>query len=171
VPAILTFDAGFNLGWSLVGRPKIFSGSHKLPGSGRQLGLALAASRVKVRDLIQIHKPDVVAIAAPFISRKATPDALRPLFAFYGQIEEEAFYAKVRCVEVYENEARGAFLGLGNVPKGTDLIKKAVMQACKDRNWPCPDNHAADSLCVGAFVLEQLDPDGAYETTPLFQQP
>lgn len=157
------------MGWSLVGRPKIFSGSHKLPGSGRELGLALAASRVKVRDLIKIHKPDVVAIAAPFISRKATPDALRPLFAFYGQIEEEAHYAKIRCVEVLENEARSAFLG-EFLPGNTKDIKKAVVQGCKDRCWPCPDDHAGDALCVGAFVLEQLDPDNAHETTPLFQK-
>lgn len=166
---VLAIDAGFRLGYGVLGGDTVLSGSHALPGSSKNLGLALYAMQQRLEHFVDVHKPDIIVIARPFISRKATPESLRPLFSMYGMVEYVAHARSMRCGEVAENTARKEFLGTDNLPSDSKRIKKAVIQACKDRGWPATDDHAADSLCVAAYALSRLQPAQSHETAPLFE--
>ena len=167
---VLAIDAGFRTGYGLLGGGiDPLSGSLAIAGSSENLGQALEDFREKVATLIFDHAPHVVVIAAPFISRKATPQALRPLFAMYGEVERVAFVHATPCFEVDEPRARRALLGEFLPGKSKD-IKAAIVQACHDRGWPCTDDHAGDALCVAAYALDRLTPELAHAQTPLFQK-
>lgn len=164
------FDAGFSFGYGFLGGGKPpLSGSHSLPGSSRHLGYALNCAEDWLTKMMLQHKPDAVVFAIPFIGKKAKPENLRPLFSFAGMIEKVAFTLKIDCYELDEPAARGHFLGAGNVPRKSKAIKLAVMRACRQRGWPCCDDHAGDALCVAAHGLELLKPTEAHIHTPLFE--
>lgn len=161
------YDPGFNFGYGVLERGKpALSGSHKIPGSGRRLGAALNHVERWLLSHMREHKPDVVVIAIPFISRKATPTLLRPLMSFAGMVEKVADTLRIDCKEIQESDARLAFLG--SVPRKSKAIKAAIMASCEQRGWPCADDHAGDALCVAEFCLAILDPLRAHENTPLF---
>lgn len=169
---VIGVDLGFNLGFGVLetGKPAL-SGTRRVEGSSIFLGIAGRSVDRIVRELIQIHRPTVLAFASPFIGRRGfvTPVQLRPIMSFPTIVEMVCAELQLRCVEWDESRARLAFLGKGNLPAGTKAIKKAVMQACRDRGWPVMDDHSGDALCIAAYTLARLCPDKAHESQPLFQ--
>jgi Holliday junction resolvasome RuvABC endonuclease subunit len=132
------------------------------------MGEAFRSLAIIVRRLLEEHRPDVVAVSMPFIGRFITPVQLIPVMAFPCRIQELADEAGIRFMRIHEPDARRAFLGAGQTPRKSKDIKRAIMEACRLRDWPATDNHAADALCVADFVLNQIDPSRSHERTPLF---
>lgn len=168
---ILAFDPGMNFGYGGIGgHLGVQSGSRRLRGGASQMGITMRHADQVIRELILSQRPQVLAFASPFIGmrggRPIQPDAIRPLMGLMAKIEEIAEELKIRCIELSEPECRRAFLN--NVPRKSADIKKAVMRACRERGWPCMDDHSADALCVASRALEIIAPDTAHEITPLF---
>lgn len=165
---VCAFDPGFSFGYGYLGGglPPL-SGSHSLPGSSRELGFALSSAETWLGKILRHERPDAVVYAIPFIGKKVTPESLKPLMCFSGMIEKVAFDLEIPCYELDESAARRHLLV--HVPRRSKAIKIAVINACRARGWPVPDNHAGDALCVAALALELLKPEAAHQTTPLFQ--
>lgn len=173
---ILGIDPGLNLGFGVRERGRDGappSGSFRIGPNAKHLGERLHTYAHRVRELIVEHKPTHVIVAEPFISRVATPSALLPLFSFMGMTEYVVYLATQGAFPdlvirgVSEQKARGYFIP-PPAPKGTDAIKRAAVQACRDRGWDVCDNHAADALIVADYALARLDPEHAHESHPLF---
>jgi len=163
----LGIDCGFRTGFgALGGRKAPASGSYHLAGSSAEMGQAFASLVPIVNGLIVSQKPDFIVVAMPFIGQKVTPVQLIPIMAFPCRVQEIADEHSIPFYRIAESDARKALLGF--VPGGSDAIKKAVVSGCRQRGWPCCDNHAGDALCVVDFKLNELDPKGAHERTPLF---
>lgn len=166
---VCAIDVGMEAGYGYLGggRPAS-SGSHLCRRAS--LGESFAEFGRWLDFLWSADLPEVVAVASPFIDRTHdTPENLRVLLGFLAVLEMRAFNAKIRCVEVAENSARSSLLG-EFLPSGSRAINEAVIQACRDRGWLCPDSHAAAGLCVAAYVRSLLDKDSAHLTTPLFSE-
>lgn len=173
MPRVLAIDAGMTCGFGAVGGGRgPVSGSQKLQGGARDLGVAGVHFEDWLGSLILQESPDLLAFAAPFVGqlrgRPVSPDAIRPLMSFLTLFEMAGIKRGIRCVEVDEPEARRAFLTA--VPRKSKAIKIAVQRACFSRGWPCRDSHAGDALCVAAFALEVEHPDESHKMTPLFTE-
>ena len=169
---VLGLDSGLHLGYAALGGDKpVLAGSRLLRGGPRDMGRTMRHCDSVLRELILEVRPDVIAFASPFVAlirgRAVQPNAIRPLFGILAKIEEVADELQIRCTEWDESAARRRFLD--GMPRKSKDIKRAVMQGCRDRGWPCCDDHAGDALCVAALALERLEPATAHETTPLFQ--
>lgn len=178
---VLSFDAGFTMGFgALGGGREAVSGSRRLRGDARRLGVAGRHCDEVVRQLILQERPGVVSFATPFVGQiwspnkggkggrfvPIQPDSIRPLMSFLTIIEMVCDELRIRCVEVDEPAARRAFLTA--VPRKSAQIKKAIKRECRERDWPFIDEHAADGLCVASYTLEIVEPGSAHLTTPLF---
>jgi len=182
---VLTFDAGLHLGFGAIGggKPPV-AGSRLLRGGPRNMGVTMRHADQVIRDVILQEKPDVIGFATPFVGQvripifkggKPTglfktqpidPNSIRPLYGVLAKVEEIADELHIRCVEVSEGECRNAFLN--KVPRKSKDIKAAIMAGVRQRGWPCPDDHGADSLCVASHILDISQPTTSHETTPLF---
>jgi hypothetical protein len=170
---VLAIDPGLTFGFGAVGggRPPA-SGSRRLNGNARQMGVAGRHFDGLLRGLILRERPTVMAFASPFVGMKGgfavQPDSIRPLMSICTLVEMIGDELKIRVVEVDEPEARRAFLTA--VPRRSAAIKIAVQRACFERGWPCATDHAGDALCVAAWALECVAPDVSHKTTPLFSE-
>jgi hypothetical protein len=169
---VLAIDAGMTLGYAAVGdqRP-VISGSRRLRGGPRRMGETAQHCQDVLQMLLDQEAPDLVAFASPFVGRTfggapIPPDNIRPLFGCLTVIEMTCRQMGIACCEIEEGSARRVLLG--SIPRGTKNIKAAIIRACKQRGWPCTDDHAGDALCVASFVWECKHRDQAYRTTPLF---
>lgn len=178
---VLVFDAGMNLGYGAVGGGRIVtSGSRRLRGGPRDMGVTAEHAREIILAKIADEKPDLVGFASPFVGqtwdaekkrwRPIAPDNIRPLFGIIAIIEMVCRDMGIPCCEVEEGEARRHLLGTGNLPKGTKAIKEAIQRAIRERNWSFCDDHSADALCVASYIWECKNPDQAHRTTPLFRE-
>lgn len=174
---VLALDIGKNLGFGLLdsASPEVKSGSLEILQTWHPLGAAALTFERRVEELIDKFKPTHIAVARPFVRRGRggvmvdTPDNLVPMFG--------AFVLLHRIVQVrglpplmveQESDARSHLVGKNMMMAKSVAIKRAVMQACRDRGWPCRDDHAGDALCIAAAALERLQPKKAHQTTPLF---
>lgn len=167
---ILGIDPGFTVGYGLLGAGmKPASGSLAVPrGSGiDDLGPVLRHIYDRAARIIREQKPDLVGVARGFVSRKAAPDVVLSVGAMIGVVKMAVSDAGLPCEEISEQQARSKMLG-DFLPSGSKAIKKAIMQGCRDRHWPCPDDHAGDALCVASFIFGLRFPELTHETTPLF---
>jgi len=163
----LGIDCGFRTGFgALGGRKPPASGSYHLAGSSEQMGQAFASLVPIINGLIVAQKPDFIVVAMPFIGKNVTPVQLIPIMAFPCRVQEIADEHSVPFYRIAEADARKALLGF--VPAGSAAIKLAVVTGCRQRGWPCCDNHAGDALCVVDFKLNELEPKTAHARTPLF---
>lgn len=169
---------------ALGGNRNVSSGSRRLRGNARQMGIAGRHADQVIRELILAERPDVIAFAMPFVGQTFAkpiivngkkiwgkgspiqPDSIRPLMSFLTIIEMICDELKIKCCELSEPECRRAFLT--KVPRRSKDIKAAVMRGCRLRGWPFDSDHSADALCVASRALEILEPGSAHEVTPLF---
>lgn len=164
---VLPFDLGLNVGWAALERgERPRAGSRRLAGNSGKLGMVIADFHQFAGAVIDAEKPDVIGYASKFVGRMASPASIGPLFGLIAHLEWLAHVRGIRCVEVDEGRARKAFLGA--VPGGRKNIKSACMAACRNRNWPAQDDHVADALVVGDFILAILEPENAHAGDPLF---
>lgn len=172
----LAFDNGAHLGFGLLDNisGEVKSGSRKLFPSWQPFGPALLTFENTLISLIEQHRPTVLGVARPFVRRGKggamidTPQNLVPMFGAYAVLHRLAAARSLRLEVIDENVARGVLLGAGMVPRASAAAKVAVCQACRDRGWPCCDDHAGDALCIAAAVIERLHPRQAHQTAPLF---
>jgi len=168
---VIAIDPGMNLGWALLGGKEPLSGSVRMAGSPAKMGQVMRHADRTIRELIAVHRPDVIALATIFIGsrggRPVDPHSISAVMGVKFKAEEIADELRIRAVEISEPECRRAFLTA--VPKKSKAIKAAVMRACRLRGWPAGSEHAADAYCVAARAMEILDPVAAHEMTPLFQ--
>lgn len=182
----MPIDVGMTCGFGVLGEgfSKPVSGTFKLRGGSREMGITGRHFDQTLRELNCKYRPTVMCFASPFVGQifgkptfingqkvwgKAAPvrpDVLRPMMGMMTIIEMICQELRLRCIEVEEPDARRAFMG--GVPRKSKDIKAAVQRACDLRHWDYDSPHAADALCVGSFVLEQLNPGAAHRMTPLF---
>lgn len=170
MPRVLGIDLGKNLGWAVVGQGAPRFGTIQVVSQWSPLGDCLLVLEERLHKLILQHRPDILATAIQFVNPKqATPINLIPMFSGFGILNMMAASMKLPIQMIFEGDARAAFLGRGNTPKGSANKKAAVMRACEERGWMVKTDHEADALCVASAALERTDPRRAHETTPLFQ--
>lgn len=177
---VMVIDTGFSLGFGVLGRNNyVRSGTHRLEGSWCQMGLAFRTMTTTVTRLVEMHKPEVIGACRPFVSMQRDPKSnkfivnhqnLIPIMGFYAKLQEIADELKLPFHDIYESDARKAFLSPAPVPRKSKDIKTAINAACEARGWPANYDHASDALCAADFLLAKLDPKavGIAERTPLF---
>lgn len=165
---VAIFDTGFNLGFGVLGRDYIRSGTHHLEGSSYQMGEAFRSMHKTVARVVERHQPTVIGACQPFVSFKANPINMRPIFGFFCFLQYIADDLGLPFHDIYESDARKAFLSPAKIPRKSEDIKRAVMAACTLRGWPATDNHASDALCAADFLLAKLDKKSGWDRTPLF---
>lgn len=162
-------DLGKNLGFGLLGgRNGVLSGSYQVLKSWSPLGAAVITMEIRLQALIDKHRPDVIGVARPFSKRGDTPQNLAPMYAAFTTLHRVAFINKIPLEVIQESDARSAFLGDGNMPRGSEALKKAVHQACRDRGWLARDFECSDALCIASATLDRRKPSRVHETTPLW---
>lgn len=175
---ILAIDAGYRTGYGVVGGGQpVKSGSYPIKEAREDIGMGVAGRRFDhlVRRLILEFKPDVIAFANPFVGSimiKGRPQpvssaTMQPIMSWATIIEMICDELRIPCHRYHEPSARNKFLGKGASHK-TEHVKKSVVQACKQRGWPCKDDHAGDALCIAAHALSVLEPQSSHTLTPLF---
>lgn len=145
------FDPGFPFGWAIIptrGKPK--AGSKRIPGSPEELGVAMCEACDFLDGFLKEHKPDVIVRATPWISPKATPQFLTPLFAFIGAIDMVAARHLTAVHKVSEQTARSWFLPVG-APRKRPAVLHAIVRECFDRGTSVPNDHAGDALCCAMY--------------------
>lgn len=171
---VLSFDLGRHLGFALLGPGVVRSGSREILKTWQPFGAAIIILENRLQALIDQHKPDVLGTARPFVRRGRlgsmvdTPQNLVPMFGAFTILHRVAEINMLPLEIIQESDARSAMLGKGNMPRGSDALKKAIIQSCRDRGWPACNDHAGDALCIAAAVMEKIRPGYAHETTPLF---
>lgn len=169
MPAILTFDLGKDLGWSLLGRPIPLFGTVKVVSQWSPLGACLLVLEDKLHKLILRHKPDQLAAATQFFDpRKASTNSLIPLYTQFGILLMMAETMRLPISMIEESQAVRALLGAGMTPKGSKNKKAAVMRALTGMGYDVQTDHEADALCVGMLAMGRALPASSYELTPLF---
>lgn len=173
---MLAFDAGFNLGYGAAGGGREpASGSRRIVGTAKSLGIAGRDCDHNVRQIILRERPAIIGFASPFVGQirdfkgrpiPIQPDSIRPLFSFLTIIEMVCDELQIRCVELDEPEARRA---LGVTARKSKEIKIDVQRCLRQRGLMFMDEHAADALCIALRMVEIFNPGEAHETTPLFQ--
>jgi hypothetical protein len=119
-------------------------------------------------ELVDKHKPDALGRASCFVPRGLNVTHLPLLYGFVAEFERVGFMAGLKRYECDERTARKAVIG--RCPKGREAIKAAALAACRMRDWPAADDHAADALVIGSFLLSELEPKSAYAHHPLFSR-
>lgn len=165
---VLAFDIGKRCGFGLLGGNRILSGSHEIVETWDPLGAKLKRLETHFFTLIDEYKPDVLAVARPFVRYGDTPKNLVPMYGGFAVLHLVAYRADLRLEVMQESDARKTMLGK-DCPRASAKVKLAIKQACRDRGWPCCDDHAGDALCIASAVTEKLNPTKAHMTTPLFQ--
>lgn len=168
---VLSLDPGMTIGYAVIGGGlPVLSGSRQLNGGAREMGITGRHAERLVREWLLEHRPTNIAFASPFVGQRGgrpiSPDSIRPLMGLLTVFEMIADELRIPCAEYDEPQARRAFMD--GVPRKSKDIKTAVIAACRARGWPARDDHAADALCIGSWALECLEPETAFETTPLF---
>jgi hypothetical protein len=164
---VCVIDCGFNLGFGVLGRDYVRSGTYRLEGQWDRMDLAFRSMAKIVERIAEKHQPTVIGACIPFVSFKANPINLIPIMGFYARLQEIAADLDLPFHSIHESDARKAFLAPAPVPRKSKDIKAAVKAACDLRGWPATDGHAADALCVADFALAQLDRDAGWYRTPL----
>lgn len=170
---VLGIDLGKQMGFGLLGGAAVLSGSREVVKKWAPFGPSWLILEGRLQELIDQHKPDILGVARPFVRRGRggamvdTPQNLVPMFGQFAIFHRTAAVNRLRVEEFEESDARSIMLGR-DMPFGSERLKAAIIQACRDRGWPCCDDHAGDALCIAAAVLERLNPRQAHQTTPLF---
>lgn len=170
---VLGIDLGKRTGFGLLGGDEVLSGSLEVTENWAPLGAKMRRLGGILRKTITLHKPDIIAVATPFVRRgkkgamRDTPQNLVPMFGQYTVLHMLADDMGIPIEALEEGEARRVLLGKF-LPGKSDPIKRAIIQACRDRCWPCTDDHAGDALCMAAAVVERHSRHDKHETTPLF---
>ena len=170
---VLSLDIGKQLGFGLLAPDEVRSGSLEILQTWHPLGASSLTFEARVGGLIDKHRPTHLAVARPFVRYSRgrmidTPDNLVPMFGAFVLLHRLAQVRGMPLLVEQESDARSHLVGKNMMMAKSEAIKKAVMQACRDRGWPCRDDHAGDALCVAAAALERLQPKKAHQTTPLF---
>lgn len=172
---VLALDIGKNLGFGLLGNvsSEVKSGSLEILKTWHPLGTAALTFETRVCALIDKFKPTHLAVARPFVRYSRgrmidTPDNLVPMFGAFMLLHRIAAARGLPLLVEQESQARSHLVGKNMLMAKSEAVKLAVIQACRDRGWPCRDDHAGDALCIAAAALERLQPKRAHQTTPLF---
>ena len=168
---------GKRTGFGLLGGDEVLSGSLEVTDNWTPLGSKMRRLGGKLRTLITDMRPDLIGVARPFVrpfafkaGKRVVKDTTQNLVPMYGAFTVLHMLADDMGIPIEvleEGEARRVFLGKF-LPGKSDAIKRAIIQACRDRGWPCTDDHAGDALCVSAALVERHSPSAKHETTPLF---
>lgn len=171
------FDLGFNAGYGVLARDYVRSGTHRLDGSWNKMGLAFRTLNKTVRRVVEMHEPTDLGACRPFVSTRRDPNTgkfvvnhmnMIPMMGFYAKLQEIADELGLPFHDIYESDARKAFLSPSPIPRKSEDIKRAVMAACALRGWPTIDSHSADALCACDLLLAQLDKGSGWNRLPLF---
>ena len=171
---LLAIDIGKQLGFGLLAPDEVRSGSLEILQTWHPLGASSLTFEDRVGALVDKYRPTHMAVARPFVRRGRggvmidTPDNLVPMFGAFVLLHRLAQVRGLPLLVEQESDARSHLVGKNMMMAKSEAIKKAVMQACRDRGWPCRDDHAGDALCIAAAALERLQPKKAHQTTPLF---
>ena len=167
-PLILAVDLGLQIGLAILepgARPRV--AYFRIPHSARDLGLIAIYFEEKMEGIIGRTKPDVIVRATRFINRQSNPLCISPYFGLSMVLDAMAIRRHIKSMEVSEQDARKAFLG--NIPRGSKAIKRAIRAACLQMNYPVHDEHSCDAIVVGVHTLSILVPEIAHTMTPLFE--
>ena len=174
---VLSLDIGKQLGFGLLdsASSEVKSGSLEILQTWQPYGASGLIFEGRVGALIDKFKPTHLAVARPFVRYARgkmidTPDNLVPMFGAFFLLHRLAATRKMPLLVEQESDARSHLVGKNMMMAKSEAIKKAVIQACRDRGWPARDDHAGDALCIAAAALERLQPRRAHQTTPLFQK-
>lgn len=149
---ILAFDLATRVGFAYADGPgEPHYGFHQIADTGEDLGMFLVDFRSFAMPLIDRVEPDLIVYEGPIEVFGNNPWAARKLHVLGGKVEEIAWDAGIPVEEQTPGPVRSYFLGKGNTPKGSVLIKAAVMAKCFELGWNPRCNDVADALALLAY--------------------
>lgn len=167
---VLAVDCATTFGWA-CDNP---SGDRPLGGAVRlrsdDVDDAYTEFRQHLREIIQVHQPDVLAYEAPLpvamgsnfaniMARAATIRKLQGLVAHAGQLGTTL---REPPVEAEVSTIRKHFCGNGRAKKDE------VQARCRLLGWQFVDDNQADALALWCYVKAMLEPTWSPNSTPLF---
>ena len=180
-PRVLTFDISMSrTGWSFMSpdEKRPVWGHHIIKGWKGNQEIEVERFEAAVNALFDRFNPTHVAYEGIFVDFNA--------FDFEGTEAQMALVtiiwlvARKRGVKVYKvlaSDYRGEVTGsLGRDFKGKARHlrraehKKRAIKVCLDRGWLVTYDDEAEALCIGIYVLVQLDPLFASRQGPLFRR-
>lgn len=175
---VLGIDLGKNLGWGLVGRPRVLSGCIHVVDRWSPYGAKFLQLESALHKLVKKHRPEFIGVARPFVrldkdavQYNDTTQNLVPMFGAFVVLNMVATAMGVRVIAVEEGDARSRFMGAGNLNQASYISKEQIRRACEQRGWAPTTSllDETDALCVGSCAWEIVSKGLEYEMTPLFQ--
>lgn len=169
---VLGLDVGVNVGWAFFKSEDAppLCGIKVLPKAFDENDIAARTWPLRqwLRDMVAVHKPDVVGFESPFIpvqrrgpqesgkSQFVTTQAtLRLLISLSAEIETTCKELGVRCMEVASSSGKIALAGSARLGNSKER-KEAMVAAATDRGWDVSDKgHDADACGVALVVFDQ----------------
>lgn len=129
---------------------------------------AFASAFVFARDLIDRHKPDLIALEEAFArGGRDTGSALKLTFGLRSVILTVARIRGVPTVEFAVSTIDKHFLGHRQTA-GRKRRKLAVADRCRQLGWRCEDEDQADACAVWDLACSRINRDHAVVTAPIF---
>jgi len=147
---VLAFDASSEIGWAAFAgaraRPQL--GTFSIPtGDYGRINNAVLTTTLQ---LIDKHRPDVVAFESPIYKPRDRWHTRRLLTGLVVIIELAAEQSGKRCMEVPPTEAKRCLTG------DCRADKDAMEVAAVNMGWPVADHHQADAAAVALVVYGHL---------------
>lgn len=169
---VLALDTATRTGWACgdVTGPRLF-GAFEVRGDRQILAPRILTFGRIVGDLIEEHKPGLIAFETPVLNAKRD-NALknRWLYGVTLAVEIAAYKAKIPCVEESAGVVRTHFLGTG-YPKASKKVNNLLRVKCWDMGFDVPHNESdeANALALLDYLLCLEEPALALKSTTLFK--
>ena len=133
-----------------VKEPQPLSGTKHIGSPQLSTGAFYSAYERWLRDMVGVHKPDMIVYEAPFIGSGKKAQAAFKLLGMAAITNLVAYREKVKIIPAHNASIRKHFCGKGNAPRKE--LKRLVMEECTKRGWTFADDNEADALAGFDFT-------------------
>ena len=148
---VLALDIATHCGWAAYDQGRISFGSFDVADKNAALGEFLCRYGRRLRDLITLHNPDIVAKEASFAGGpKMNQQTLRKLLGAAGETDRVCYIKELRCWDVDTNEAMKCFAGRS--ARG-DAKKRLSIETARSRGYDVTCHDESDALAVLSWTL------------------
>jgi len=164
---VLALDLSTRVGWAAwaPGESCPAWGVQSLPRTGSDVGRYLDAYRVWLAEMINQLSPGRVVMEAPILPSTTNLATTRKLYGLAGVTELVARDHEVAAMEVNNAQVRRHFAGVGRGKR--EAMKRAVVNACRERGWQPDTDDEADALAVLDYAAHRLRLDPPWGAGPL----
>lgn len=152
---VAALDLSSKTGWAVWdgSAPRPILGTKQLVGWGYEIGSTLEFWRLWLGDFVTGHKPEFVAIEAPFIPDHGDGSTIMRQCALFGFTCWALKQCGIRVEQVHSATWRKHFLGSGRGK--TDDLKEEAKARCRALGWTFPDHNAAEAGGILCWAIHQ----------------